>query len=207
MTTIMMIRHGDNDYVGKRLAGRLADVHLNDHGQKQAKIAWVIILHKLPIKAIYSSPLERAHETARPLSDVLNIPITINQNLTEIDYGTWQGQKLEDLQKKPVWQDLMNDATGFKFPQGESLNQARERAVGVIQQMAKKHPEDTLIACFTHADIIRLCISTFLNMHINDYHRLEVNTGSISIVVLSDELPRVTGFNIPVGEEHLPADH
>ncbi len=206
MAVIMMVRHGDNDYLGKRLAGRLPDVHLNTHGQKQAK-SLAKYLSQFPINAIYSSPLERARETAHPLSDVLNIPITINQNLTEIDYGTWQGQKLEDLQELPEWQSLMNNVSGFKFPQGESLNDARDRSVGEIKQIAKKYPKDILIACFTHADIIRLCIAAFLNMHINDYHRLEVNTGSISVIILSDKLPRVTGFNIPVGEKHLPADH
>ena len=91
MPTILLIRHGENDYVKQnRLAGRLPDVHLNERGRQQAQV----VAEKLalaPIKAIYSSPLERAAETAAPLAEKLGLPVTLRPGLLESDIGEWQG--------------------------------------------------------------------------------------------------------------------
>ena len=92
MTIILLIRHGENDWVGKKLAGRLPGVHLNQNGLNQAQ-AVAATLHNLPIKAIYSSPLERAMETAQPLALVKKMEITICDNLSEINFGDWQGNE------------------------------------------------------------------------------------------------------------------
>ena len=63
MPTILLIRHAENDYVKKgRLAGRLPAVHLNERGREQAE-ALAKSLSKAPIKAVYSSPLDRTIET------------------------------------------------------------------------------------------------------------------------------------------------
>ena len=67
MPTLLLIRHGENDYAKRGvLAGRLPGVHLNENGRLQAE-QLAEALCGLPIRAIYSSPLERAMETAEPL--------------------------------------------------------------------------------------------------------------------------------------------
>ena len=64
MPLFLLVRHGENDNVKKgRLAGRLSGVHLNKKGIAQAQ-ALAERLHGAPVKAIYSSPLERTMETA-----------------------------------------------------------------------------------------------------------------------------------------------
>jgi len=68
MTLILMIRHGETDWVGKRLQSRLPGINLNETGKRQALEA-AEALKELPIKAIYSSPIERAMQTAQPLAD------------------------------------------------------------------------------------------------------------------------------------------
>ena len=68
MPLLLLIRHGENEYVKTgKMAGRLPGVHLNEKGQKQAQ-ALGDALKDVPIKAIYSSPLERAIETATPIA-------------------------------------------------------------------------------------------------------------------------------------------
>ena len=72
-TRILLIRHGINDYVKEhRLAGRTPGVHLNEEGLAQAA-ALAERLASAPIAAIYSSPLERACETAAPLAGRLGL--------------------------------------------------------------------------------------------------------------------------------------
>ena len=87
MPTFLLIRHGENEYVAKgRLAGRLPGVHLNENGKKQAE-AVAKAFAKAPIKAVYSSPMERCMETAQPLAAVLDLEIVPRVGLIEVDFG------------------------------------------------------------------------------------------------------------------------
>lgn len=84
MPVFLLIRHGENDYVKKgKLAGHLPGVHLNEKGRQQA-LALAERLKEAPIKAIYSSPLERAVETAAPLAQMLNLEVQIRERLMEV---------------------------------------------------------------------------------------------------------------------------
>ena len=84
MTTILLIRHGLNDWVGKKLVGRTPGIHLNKAGESQAQTI-ASLLKDIPINAIYSSPLERARETAQPLSTEISVPIITKDALQEIN--------------------------------------------------------------------------------------------------------------------------
>ena len=86
MTTLILIRHGHNDWADKKLAGWLPDVHLNDLGQKQAQDL-VERLKPIELAAIYASPLERTIETAQPLAKARGLKINRVPNLGEVKYG------------------------------------------------------------------------------------------------------------------------
>ena len=145
MTTILLIRHADNDFVGKRLAGRLPKIHLNEHGQEQARNLAEHLAH-LPILRIFCSPLERTYETAMPLSKALNIPIIRNLEFNEIDYGDWQGEVIDNLTELPEWKELMNNAIGFTFPGGESLINAQKRSVTELLKIKETSSEESIEA-------------------------------------------------------------
>ncbi|HEY5729581.1 MAG TPA: histidine phosphatase family protein, partial [Anaerolineales bacterium] len=94
MPLLLLIRHGENDYTKThKLAGRLPKVHLNEHGQKQAQ-ALAEALAQVQVKAIYSSPLERAMETAKPIAKSLGLTIQKEIGLLETHVGDWQGKSL-----------------------------------------------------------------------------------------------------------------
>ena len=77
MAVFLLIRHGENDSIARdKLAGRKPGVHLNNEGLKQA-VRISEILADIPIKAIYSSPLERAMETARPTAELKELPVLL----------------------------------------------------------------------------------------------------------------------------------
>src|SRR5688572_33343777 len=102
VTTFLLIRHGSTDWVGKALAGRLPGVSLDAAGRNQAQ-ELADRLDERGIAAIYSSPLERARETAMPLAKRLDLPIELREAFTEIDFGAWQGRKIADLDHDPHW--------------------------------------------------------------------------------------------------------
>ena len=75
MPVVLLIRHGENEYVKKgRLAGRKPGVHLNDKGRAQAE-ALAEALKNMPLKAVYSSPLDRTMETAAPLAEIHKLAV------------------------------------------------------------------------------------------------------------------------------------
>ena len=104
-TFLLLIRHGENDWVGSnRLAGRTPGVSLNEKGRQQAE-ALAQKLADRPIRAVYSSPLVRCIETATPTAEALGLPVRVEEGVLEGDFGDWQGQALKDLAKLPRVED------------------------------------------------------------------------------------------------------
>lgn len=193
MTTLLLIRHGENNFVGKRLAGRLPGVILNEKGQKQAE-GLAHALQKAPIKAIYSSPMERAQQTAAPLANGLGLEVKIEPGLDEVHIGDWQGRSLNQLKRLKAWKMVQSRPSAFTFPNGESFLEAQERAAAALRGIAGRHPDD-LVACFTHADIIRLVTAHFLDVPLDSFQRLGADTASITVIHLGKDgqvsVPRV----------------
>lgn len=184
MTTLLLIRHGENNMVGKRLAGRLPNVHLNDKGKQQAqKLAEVLC--KAPLKALYSSPLERAVETAEPLAQMLELPILPAPGLIELGYGEWQGKTLKQLGRLKLWKVVQNKPSEMRFPNGESFVEVLERAVAEVERIAAAHEEKDMVACFSHGDIIRLVVSHYLGVPLDLFQRVAANPASISVIHLN----------------------
>ncbi|OJX45996.1 MAG: hypothetical protein BGO78_03680 [Chloroflexi bacterium 44-23] len=186
MTILFLIRHGQNNWVGKRLAGRTAGVHLNQTGQQQAQsIAGT--LAELPFKAVYSSPLERAMETAQPLADRLSLPVQIKEGLSEINFGDWQGKTIKQLQRMKLWKTVQDQPQEMHFPGGESFQQAQQRLVTCVEDLRTQHTKEDLIACFSHSDSIRLLVTHYLAMPLAAFQRVAIDTASISVIVFHEE--------------------
>ena len=91
MTTIYLIRHGENEFVKQnKLAGWLPGVHLNETGLAQAQGLAQRMEH-VQLDAVYASPLERTMQTAEPLAKTQGLPIQVREGLGEVRIGNWQG--------------------------------------------------------------------------------------------------------------------
>lgn len=200
MTSFLLIRHGENNFVGKRLAGHLPGVHLNEKGRKQAEII-AGALKNAPVKAIYSSPLERAVETAQPLATALDLPINFLPGLAEINYGTWQGKTTRQLHHLKAWKTVMEKASEMRFPQGESFVEAQERLVNAIEEIKHASEKNDLVACFSHCDSIRLLLAHYLDIPLDEFHRLNIDTASISLLHLGEGRPALQFMNFLIGLE------
>ncbi|WP_299026253.1 histidine phosphatase family protein [uncultured Thermanaerothrix sp.] len=186
---LLLIRHAENDVMHRRLAGRLPGVHLNRRGQQQA-LAVARMLLGAPVQALYSSPLERALETAEPLARALGLQIEVRPGLNEVDFGRWQGRSYKQLQRTRLWKLLQAEPAQVHFPGGESLVEAQQRVVNELESLAM----EGAVACVTHADVIRLALLHYLNMSLNDLHRLVIAPASLSTIVLG-ERPQVITIN------------
>ena len=187
MPLLLLIRHGENDYVKtSKLAGRLPGIHLNERGQKQAE-ALGEALKGVPLTAIYSSPLERAMETAAPVARGRKLEIISEPDLMDTNIGSWQGRSLKVLRLTKLWRIVQNAPSRFRFPDGESFVESQTRYVGALERIIKKHnkPQDIVAGVF-HADPIKLAVAYFLGMPLDHFQRLSCDTGSLTALYASD---------------------
>ena len=186
MPIILLIRHGENDYVKKgRLAGRLPGVHLNNNGRKQAQDL-AKLLASAPIKAVYSSPMERAVETAEPLADRLDLQVQTRPGLMEADMGEWTNQSLKSLRRLKAWRSVQFTPSLFRFPGGESFAETQQRLVGEILALCAQHDPKELIACVTHADPIKLAVAYFIGLPLDNFQRLGASPASITALHIGE---------------------
>jgi probable phosphoglycerate mutase len=198
MPTILLIRHGENDYVKEhRLPGRKPGIHLNDKGLAQAKTV-AKRLKKAPIKAVYSSPLERTMETAKPIAKALKLPVIPRQGLIETDVGKWQGKKVKKLSQSKKWVKVQLAPSRFRFPGGERIEDAQHRFVEEIEFLAGKHDPNVMLVCVSHADPIKLVVAYYLGLPLDMYQRLSVSPASITALQVGDFGSRLLFLNYDV---------
>ena len=202
MPTILLIRHGENEYVARgRLAGRLPGIHLNDNGKRQAQ-ALADKLAGAPVKNIYSSPLERCMETAIPLADKLNQPVIHREGLMEIDFGTWQDKTLKQLRRRKLWKTVQDNPSRMQFPQGETFANAQARVINEIETLAGEHGTKDMIACFSHSDLIRLAVAYYIGTPLDLFQRIMIFPASISTLHLGAHGVRIVNVNQTLSMDH-----
>jgi probable phosphoglycerate mutase len=186
MPTILLIRHAENDYIKKgRLPGRLQGVHLNEKGRAQAQ-ALAEKLAQAPIKAVYTSPLERAVETAEPIAQVLGMEAVVRPGLIETNCGDWQGKSYKSLRRLKIWRKVQITPSLFRFPGGESFVEAQTRIVGDLEALQALHDEKDLFVCVSHGDPIKLAIAYYLGMPLDHFQRLFTAPASISTLYVGE---------------------
>ncbi len=196
MPTLFLIRHGENDYLKKDiLIGSKPGVHLNERGREQAA-ALCESLKSLPIAAIYASPLERAVETAAPLATALRLEVQIRPGLTDTDVGQWAGYKVRELGKLAAWKQVQEQPSRFRFPGGESFTELQERVVSETLAIAAAHKEKDLAAVFFHADPIKLVLAHFLGLPLDNFQKLSVDTGSLTVLQIGQAGVRLAALNL-----------
>ena len=187
MPLFLLIRHGENDFVKTgKLPGQIDGIHLNERGKKQAQ-ALGDALKVVPIKAIYSSPLERAMETAEPIANERHLPIVPETDLRDADVGKWQGKSIKSLRLTNAWKIVQHSPSRFQFPEGESFPGVQTRIANILERIARKHnkPKD-IVAVVFHADPIKLAVAHFLGLPLDHFQRLSCDTGSLTALYVGE---------------------
>jgi probable phosphoglycerate mutase len=188
-TYIVLVRHGTTPTTGKELPGRKPGLYLSEAGIKEARAAGEIIKEAFPksVAVIYSSPLERARQTADEIAAKLSTKVVTEDNLLECDFGRFTGRKLNDLYKIKAWSQLHRNPGGFRFPQGESFVEMETRMKAFLESCLKTHSGKTVVLV-SHADPIKVLINFALGLHINNFQRLVISPASVSVLSYEDRL-------------------
>ena len=193
MTKILLIRHGDTDYVDEALAGRI-DSPLNAEGIMQSLRVAEALKH-LSIHAIYASPLIRTQQTAQPLANFLHLEVKINNDLNQVNFGDWQGLSFDELIQDPNWKIFQENPALAKIPGGEDGFMVRERVSTATIILISQHPDDALIAIFSHGSIIRHTISYFIGLPLENLNQIRIAPASISTLTISEKKGRLLHLN------------
>ncbi len=195
MPTILLIRHGDNDYIKKkRLAGRMEGIHLNEKGVAQAKTL-ADKLAKAPIKAVYSSPLDRTMETAVPIAESLGLEVIPRPGLLETDFGKWQGRTLKQLTRRKMWKVVQGAPSLARFPEGESFAETQQRICCELENICAEHKPKDLVVCVGHSDPIKLAVAYYLGLPLDLFQRLTVAPASITALYIGETGSRLLTLN------------
>ncbi|MEX2628194.1 MAG: histidine phosphatase family protein [Ilumatobacteraceae bacterium] len=178
-TTILLVRHGQTPTTGASLPGRAKGLHLADVGVQQAGRAAERLAELEQVDALYTSPLERARETAAPIGTALGIRPKVDRGLLEADFGEWTGAELKALMKLPEWSTVQRAPSTFRFPGGESFSEMQHRIVGALDRLRAAHPGGTVV-CVSHADPIKAAVAHALGTHLDLFQRIVISTCSIS---------------------------
>ncbi|HEX8598578.1 MAG TPA: histidine phosphatase family protein [Chloroflexia bacterium] len=193
MTTFLLVRHASHALLKRTLVGRTPGVPLDEAGREQAVRLAERLAHLKPL-ALYSSPVQRAMETAAPLSERWGLPVQIAGEFTEIDFGEWAGREFNDLNGLQQWEYFNSYRSGTRPSGGELMLEVQTRAVVGLQRLHTEYP-NSLIAIVSHGDVIRAALNYYLGASLDLFRRLEVSPASVSILELQDWGPHILLVN------------
>jgi probable phosphomutase (TIGR03848 family) len=206
MATVLLVRHGRTTANATGvLAGRTAGVRLDAVGRAQADRTAERIA-AVPVVAVVSSPLERCRQTARAVLDrQTGEPASlIERAITEADYGQWQGRKLADLAKEPLWRTVQANPSAVVFPGGESMQTMQSRAVAAVRridaEVEAEHGPGAVWVAVSHGDIIKSVLADAFGMHLDLFQRIGVGPASVSVVRYGEHRPEVVATNTESGD-------
>jgi len=195
LTQLLLIRHAQNEWVKSgKLAGWTPGIHLNEEGKRQAE-ALGRRLASVKFAALYSSPLERAVETAEAVArHHEGLQVRIDEGVGEVRYGGWTGGRIIQLARTRLWKVVQGYPSGARFPDGESFLEVQFRLISAIERIAAQHPGGR-VAVVAHGDVIKLAVAHFAGMHLDLFQRLVVEPASISVIQMRRFGPLIVRLN------------
>jgi probable phosphoglycerate mutase len=194
VTTVTFVRHTDVENPDEIFYGRLRGYGLSSIGREQAART-AEVLAEVPVSAVFTSPMLRARQTARIISEPHRLRPKATWLLAEVRTG-WQGRPFAEL-----------DAIGFDFysmplgPREESLASVWSRIDRFTSQVRESYPGGTILAV-THGDICMLARAGYLGLPLETASirlpHIYSGKGSLTRVQFSSDLsgsPRVDYFD------------
>jgi broad specificity phosphatase PhoE len=196
MTTILLIRHGQTAWNREERFRGQVDLPLDDGGLKQAEALGRRVASSWRPAAIYASSLQRTLQTAAAVARACDLRTTIHDGLLDIDYGAFAGLTPEEATSQypelaRAWRQAPDTV---HFPDGESLSEVRARAEAALEEMAARHPDQTVVAV-THVVVCRLLLCSLLGLDSSHFWQFQPATTSISVFEVSDTGRVLISFN------------
>jgi probable phosphoglycerate mutase len=193
-TLVLLVRHATTPVTGVKLTSRAPGVHLSDEGRRQAEAAGARLGQFPAIAAVYSSPIERARETALPIARALRTSVRVERGLSELDMGDWTGMSLKQASRRPEWAAIQRHPSGFRFPGGESFTEMQARMITTLQALVARHRGATIVAV-SHGDPIKSIVAEALGTPLDLFQRIVIAPASITAITYGPLGPGILTVN------------
>ena len=200
---IFLVRHGQ--VAGPSALYGKTDVALNTEGHRALTRQFARIQ---PVSKIVSSPLKRCLQFAEAMSAQETLPLLIEPDFRECDFGRWDGVPFDDI-SADCWGELekfWQAPSEYHFADAEPLAAMQARVVGAWQlllETVRNESEPQRIVVVTHGGVIRLILACVLGFHWGNpalYSQWRINYGSATLLTLaqfSDAKPTVNYVALP----------
>lgn len=196
MTRIIIVRHGNVDWIEPpRFRGR-ADLPLSALGRRQIAAAAERIRATAKPSVIYSSPMSRCVDTGKAIGALLGLEPQIVDDLNDVDYGEWQGSTWEEVQTRwpeefDTWLHRPLFAT---FPSGENLPGVQARLLVALAEIVRRHREDAVVLV-AHDSINRIILLNALGLSLSSYWQILQDPCAINEVDYADGVFAIRSIN------------
>jgi broad specificity phosphatase PhoE len=186
-----LIRHGQKE-PGKfyNPVLRHQDPPISESGINEANQV-ALYFQSIKVHSIYVSCYKRTFETIEPLSKKLGIEPQIDSRLNELDNGLIDDMDEQEFEQRfpEVWKAYKARKSDFRFPKGETGQEARERVASFLEEKRKSHKSENIII-ISHDGLIRVCMTYILGVPV--YHRgdFKVNTCGITELEYQEDVQR-----------------
>jgi alpha-ribazole phosphatase len=194
-TRLLLVRHGEPDEsMHGRCYGRL-DVPLSAAGlRRAAAVGETLRSHE--IAAVYTSPLQRALDTARAVASAHGLEAIPREALLELDFGELEGRSHEEIASEhpELYRFWMEDPSTVRFPGGEALSDLRARVLQEVAGIRERHVGQS-VAVVAHGGVVRVVLAEALELPDTAFFRLDQPYGALSVVDWIEDVPivRVAG--------------
>ena len=165
--TLTLVRHGQTASSARHAYSGRSDIPLTDAGREQAHLA-ARRLADAGVDAVLSSPLIRAQDTARAIADATGAPLTVDERLTEVDYGPFEGLDRADASERigAAFDAWRADPFGSPVPGMEPLADALQRARAATADALAAHAHPVIVG---HQGILRVVLVALGQIAAEDY--------------------------------------
>ncbi len=184
---LLLARHGQTDWnLNQRFQGQ-NDIPLNEVGRQQAT-ALGNRLSREHIDLIYTSDLQRAHETARLIAAHHTCEICTDPRLREMNFGAWEGLTYDEIKQcdpsiLAAWEaDILTTST----PNGETLNQLSARVETVLNDLRTQYADKTILIV-AHGGPLQILLCLALNLSPAMYWQFHLSPASLSEIAFYPE--------------------
>jgi len=180
-TRMLLLRHGQTELsVNRRYSGH-GNPELTELGRRQAAAAARYLAQRGGIAAVISSPLQRAYETAAAAAKALGLDVTVDDDLIETDFGSWEGLTFsEAAERDPEQHRRWLRDTSITPPGGESFDDVLERVCRARERIIAAHQGATVLLV-SHVTPIKMLLRLALDAGPGILYRLHLDLASLSI--------------------------
>ena len=197
MGSIIFLRHGQATNNTKRvLAGRTPGVPLTEKGVDQAENA-AKFLEEMNVSAIYSSPIERAQDTAEIIGKHNSVDVRIDDRLIELDMGKFTGMPYDEIFSSHgnVFMKFYNGELEIAHNGVETFADVKKRVLGMVDHIIENHADENVVLV-THMDPIKAMLSTVVSLSPENLYELIIANASLNIFREYERKLSISGINV-----------